>query len=47
MYMLGIAMAHGHDPREAREYAWRDLELLTYMSHLIEQRQAFGGPFNG
>jgi len=21
-------MQHGHDPREAREYAWRDLELL-------------------
>ena len=21
-------MQHGHDPREVREYPWRDLELL-------------------
>jgi len=28
-YLVGIAMAAGHDPREVREYSVRDLELLA------------------
>ena len=28
-YLVGVAMAAGHDPREVREYAMRDLELLA------------------
>jgi hypothetical protein len=28
-YLLGVAMAAGHDPREVREYSLRDLELLA------------------
>ncbi len=30
-YLVGIAMVHGHDPREARQYSRRDLELLALM----------------
>lgn len=27
-YLIGLAMAAGHDPRDVREYALRDLECL-------------------
>ena len=30
-YMVGIAMLHGHDPREAENYAWSDLETLMLL----------------
>jgi len=28
-YLVGVAMAAGHDPREVRKYPIRDLELLA------------------
>ena len=37
-------MQHGHDPREAREYAWRDLELLlTLVTGQPDLSELFGG----
>lgn len=36
-YLLAIAMKHGHDPRDVREYPMRDLELLAMLD-------ATGGP---
>jgi hypothetical protein len=38
-YLLAVAMKHGHDPREAREYPLRDLQLLAEID-------ATGGPFS-
>lgn len=35
-YLVGIAMAAGHDPREVREYPIRDLELLA----LVDEAEA-------
>ena len=36
--MIALAMFFGHDPREARQYAWRDLELLAYTFDLFQER---------
>lgn len=30
-YLVGIAALHGHDPREARAYARRDLEIIALL----------------
>lgn len=31
-YLVGIAMKHGHDPREVRSYPLRDLEVLAIVA---------------
>jgi len=28
-YLVGLAAAHGHDPREVRDWHYRDLELFA------------------
>ena len=45
--MVALAMMYGHDPREARNYSMRDLELLTLMVPVIEQQRSLGGLFHG
>ena len=30
-YMVGVAMLHGHDPREAADYPWADLQIMTML----------------
>lgn len=38
-------MQHGHDPREVRDYSWRDLELLLTVETGTPDLGAFlGGP---
>ncbi|AFZ74566.1 hypothetical protein SAMN05443661_110139 [Natronobacterium gregoryi] len=33
--LVGIAMLNGHDPREAREYAKYDLEILALLHNAL------------
>ncbi len=28
-------MLHGHDPRDVREWPWKDVELMIQMHHLF------------
>lgn len=37
-YLVGRAMMAGHSPEAARDYAWRDLELLTIVSEAVGSR---------
>lgn len=34
-YALAVAMFHGHDPSDVREWRWRDLELLMILSPIL------------
>jgi len=36
-------MTYGHDPRDVREYPWRDIEVFLATHGIIELRQSFGG----
>ena len=38
-------MIHGHDPREVREYRWRDLELLMILAPVFNPPLSGGEPF--
>ena len=35
--LVTFASYHGHDPREAREYSVRDLELLMHLAPIFDQ----------
>lgn len=35
-------MYYGHDPRDIREYSWRDIELALTVAPIIDQRGGLG-----
>jgi hypothetical protein len=41
-WAVACLMSYGHDPREIREYAWRDIELLLTVAPLLDQRGGLG-----
>lgn len=32
----------GHDPRDIREYSWRDIELALTVAPVLDQRRGLG-----
>lgn len=41
-WAVACLMRYGHDPRDIREYDWRDIELLLTVAPMLDRRGGLG-----